>query len=1227
MGPLPYETLQEWKQQVNSLHDPFIAGIPKIELHVHIEGTLTPELRFKLGQQNNIALQSKRLDRTFATLDQLREMYNLLQPRSVKGANQVSAFFDAYYGGMEVLRTQEDFYELAMDYFKKAAKMKVKSQWIMCMLRDVPLDSAMEHYEAALPYRDIIVGIGLDSNEYDRSPSLFEPLYLRARADGFKLTCHCDVTQKDTHEHIRQVAESVGNTGADRLDHRLDAAQRPELIALLKEKGVGVTLWPWAYVRHHKEEDLFAYVRALFDAGIKVNYSSSVAAAMESNRISGGSLDAEAIYQRVRGMLSIPEKVRQEFFIHLCLNAALSWGLGKTESLDWELLTLGPKGGVPPPEPLLWTFGYNRVLVFGVLALICITPRLYMGPKAIMAHGGDNLYPPGWPYGLIWALIHHYPKMLFPLWGQWICFLYSYLNMTPVPTSIAGIEGLLMSILGCLLALPPALVFATYRFCDVVIHPLRRNWAGDRSDSGVLSSQQSSVFWFLRIYVMLLVPERHFSSFSTGFAFWSFWACVAGGPVVYMALALLWNMSYGPESYNSQPWEEKPFHYAPLADKGHIRLLKVLPMRRRGAPVVCNLIQVELDGRRPSYDAISYRWHTESRDSTKPNTITINGFKFAVYPNVLAILKDVRSVFLPQYIWIDSICINQDDLREKESQVALMRQIYESSLHVVIHLPESGRTQSDLQDIARTIFKVRDTRVLHEFSRQDGPGELITLGSNHDWDLLQDLLDDSWFVRVWIVQEVTVARQVRLRLGGQAIPWGDFVRACAAISRSGVRGYIHHRYLIENLPPPEMAKKTKMVGVEHTLILDNLRQWYASGQRLPLLDTMILCLRFKSTWEVDKLYGLLGIIDAQDRRQLKPDYTRDKTTVFRDLACQILETVGSEEQFRLIRFAGIGQLRNMPDLPSWVPDWTAGLSACPLESRDEATAYKASTKCAKKMHLSPSENENDPDFLVINGIAIDRVVLLCDVSQIPPPEDVTHFPIRDALAAVKAHGPDRDTYRSTRQTIDEAFWRTLIADRDTLYRPAADDILNIWEVYFRVYDAVRSGLGKAELMARLLQGGPQDDDTWELRRLFAAIWFWQADDEDLWFSHMLAADLSKRWPDHQHAIGAARILNRPFDVTQATEPRMSAGRQFCITAKGYFGLVPKLTTLDDAVVLFDGAKTPHIVRPSRNWDLTNTADNKLPCRLVGECFIHEGMDGQLEKDPGFEAQEKSFVLE
>ena len=79
------------------------------------------------------------------------------------------------------------------------------------------------------------------------------------------------------------MAESVGGTGAERLDHGLDAAERPELIALLKSKGIGITLCPWAYVRHHFEHDLFRHIRTLFDAGIKITISSDSPAYVESN--------------------------------------------------------------------------------------------------------------------------------------------------------------------------------------------------------------------------------------------------------------------------------------------------------------------------------------------------------------------------------------------------------------------------------------------------------------------------------------------------------------------------------------------------------------------------------------------------------------------------------------------------------------------------------------------------------------------------------------------------------------------------------------------------------------------------------------------------------------------------------------------------------------------------------------------------------------------------------
>lgn len=139
----------------------------------------------------------------------------------------------------------------------------------------------MEHYKAALPYRDMIIGIGLDSNEYDRPPSLFEEIFLLARKDGFNITAHCDVNQKDTHEHIRQVASTVAGTGAQRIDHGLDAAEKPELIRLIKERGTGMTVCPCAAMRHAAPGWIAWTIRTLYDAGIPISIASDDPAYME----------------------------------------------------------------------------------------------------------------------------------------------------------------------------------------------------------------------------------------------------------------------------------------------------------------------------------------------------------------------------------------------------------------------------------------------------------------------------------------------------------------------------------------------------------------------------------------------------------------------------------------------------------------------------------------------------------------------------------------------------------------------------------------------------------------------------------------------------------------------------------------------------------------------------------------------------------------------------------
>jgi adenosine deaminase len=311
------------RQELIDADDKFMHDLPKVELHVHIEGTLTPELRWKLAQRNGQTLKLERTGAVYTDLEQLRASYNIIEPRpghEIDNAEETFTFFEAYFGGFEVLVTEQDFYDLAMNYFEQAASMNVrycepffdpqghiqrgvswetmmggfrraqeeaetslgiKSKWIMCFLRDMSTESAMETYKAALLYKDMIVGIGLDSNEDDRPPSLFEDIFTLARQAGFRLTAHCDVGNKDTYKNIRQVVAEVGGSGADRLDHGLNAAVSEELIQLMKQKGIGMTSTPWGYLRHEPPDEIFPRIRTMYEAGIPIAIGSDDPAYME----------------------------------------------------------------------------------------------------------------------------------------------------------------------------------------------------------------------------------------------------------------------------------------------------------------------------------------------------------------------------------------------------------------------------------------------------------------------------------------------------------------------------------------------------------------------------------------------------------------------------------------------------------------------------------------------------------------------------------------------------------------------------------------------------------------------------------------------------------------------------------------------------------------------------------------------------------------------------------
>jgi adenosine deaminase len=242
----------------------FIAQLPKAELHVHLEGTLEPELSFELARKNGVELP-------FDSVEALLAAYDF---------HDLPSFLTIYYKAMNVLQDEGDFFDLTWAYLKKAASQNVvyvepffdpqahtsrgvefgtvirgirraqeraaaelgiESQLIMCFLRELSAESAMQTLEQSLPYKHWIIGVGLDSDEKNNPPVKFAEVFAKAREYGYKLTMHCDVNQQNTLTHIHQVLHTIG---VDRIDHGVNSLEDPALCATIAERGLGLTVCP-----------------------------------------------------------------------------------------------------------------------------------------------------------------------------------------------------------------------------------------------------------------------------------------------------------------------------------------------------------------------------------------------------------------------------------------------------------------------------------------------------------------------------------------------------------------------------------------------------------------------------------------------------------------------------------------------------------------------------------------------------------------------------------------------------------------------------------------------------------------------------------------------------------------------------------------------------------------------------------------------------------------------
>lgn len=271
----------------------FIQGIPKAELHVHIEGTFEPELMFAIAQRNQVPIR-------FASVEEVKQAYNF---------SNLQDFLDIYYEGANVLLHEQDFYDLTFTYLEKLHAQNVvhaeiffdpqthtdrgvsfgtvidgiwracrdaESKWglstslIMCFLRHLDEASAFQTLEQALPYRDRIIGVGLDSSELGHPPSKFQRVFARAAEEGLLLVAHAGEEGPAAY-----IWEALNLLNIARLDHGNRCLDDEKLVDELVRRQMALTVCPLSNLKLCVVKDLKDHsLKTMLDRGLLVTVNS-----------------------------------------------------------------------------------------------------------------------------------------------------------------------------------------------------------------------------------------------------------------------------------------------------------------------------------------------------------------------------------------------------------------------------------------------------------------------------------------------------------------------------------------------------------------------------------------------------------------------------------------------------------------------------------------------------------------------------------------------------------------------------------------------------------------------------------------------------------------------------------------------------------------------------------------------------------------------------------------
>lgn len=663
------------------------------------------------------------------------------------------------------------------------------------------------------------------------------------------------------------------------------------------------------------------------------------------------------------------------------------------------------------------------------------------------------------------------------------------------------------------------------------------------------------------------------------------------------------------------------YPYSPLPDSRCIRLLTIFPVTQDEEQ---NIISCSLQVFHPdldldlSFQALSYTWGDPTtnddkvEDELKPCEININARKVAITRNLHDALWQLRSSGFNGHLWIDAICINQQDVKERSDQVNMMAEIYGKAREVIAWLGKSDENTSDIAQLIsvlalvsdHTTFEpdnVKEGRVFFDGSKEETLAQFgLPKLSNSVWGFLKPFFGRRWFQRVWIIQEMVLARNIEVLCGPIIISWEDLWKTSSfLISVKWTKGLAKLNWILNpsNKLTSGFGESPTVINTLRIICGEECRRlrlqvglnWMTGSKDIYQHPAALLYLvqgmirGFKATDPRDQIFSLIGILNhtiPDSKRIIIADYTKTVQEVFYNVAKLILEGMES-----LLLLESIPLKKNVSALPSWVPDFTASYGL-PFSLRHPSY----SPFDAAKSSLS-----DKPGFIIsdkalgLNGSQLDVVVDVGEKGYDIIAKGCFEDSAALALQLDQIYGP-------TGQSRVETLWRTLIADQSNDQHPAAPQIAEAFYAWLRFY-----------LIKGFLFYPPQDpykffsdmpnmnklslsDLTEKMPRLDAL-----AAEVELMSNLYQTDEASYKIRENMH-----RIKTEAFEI-----PFNSIGpsRRLFITRDGYLGLGPATLQQGDSIWLVSGAKSFIALRQA-------STEYNNHYRLIGESYVHGMMHGE-----------------